>query len=202
VVAAAFYSDSLIVARVLGAAAVADYAVVQRMFLIIPLFLAMFTTPLWPAYREALARGDFSWVKRTLRNSLLGTTAIAAALSLVMLRSAGFILKVWVHGLLHPAPALLAGFAVWAVLEAGGSALAMFLNGAAIIKFQVIVASAFGVVCVLAKLYGCRRYGVAAIPWAAAMTYCLCHVIPCVLFVPAIVHSVCRNHAGDGAAQG
>ena len=54
-VAAVFYSDSLIIARALGAAAVADYAVVQRMFMIIPLSLAMFTAPLWPAYREALA---------------------------------------------------------------------------------------------------------------------------------------------------
>jgi O-antigen/teichoic acid export membrane protein len=199
VVAAAFYSDSLIIAHVLGAAAVADYAVVQRMFMMIPLFLAMFTGPLWPAYGEAIAKGDFPWVKTTLRNSLLGTAVIAAAMSLVMFRSANFILKVWVHGLLHPAAALLAGFAVWAVFEASGSALAMFLNGAAIIKFQVIVASIFGAACVSAKLYGARRYGVAAIPWATVLTYFLCYVIPCILFVPGIIHRVCQSPAGDAA---
>jgi O-antigen/teichoic acid export membrane protein len=199
VVAAAFYSDSLIIARVLGAAAVADYAVVQRMFMIIPLLLAMFTGPLWPAYREAIARGDVHWVKKTLRNSLVGTVLIASAMSFVMFWSADFILTVWVHGRVHPTAALLAGFAVWVIFEAGGSALAMFLNGAAIIKFQVIVASAFGVACVLAKLYGAQSYGVAAIPWATLATYFLCHVIPCILFVPGIVNSVCQHHTADNA---
>jgi O-antigen/teichoic acid export membrane protein len=199
VVAAAFYSDSLIIARVLGAAAVADYAVVQRMFMIIPLSLAMFTAPLWPAYREAIARGDVHWVRKTLRNSLFATIVVASAMSFVLFWSADRILRIWVHGRVRPTPALLAGFAVWVIFEAGGSALAMFLNGAAIIQFQVMVASAFGVTCVLAKLYGAQNYGVVAIPWAAIVTYSLCHVVPCALFVPRIVDSVCSSHAADAA---
>ncbi|MGB8013700.1 MAG: oligosaccharide flippase family protein [Terriglobales bacterium] len=198
-VAAVFYSDSLIIARALGAAAVADYAVVQRMFMIIPLSLAMFTAPLWPAYREALARGDVLWVRKMLLHSLAATIAAAAALSLALFWSAAFILKIWVHGKVHAGPALLAGFSVWVVFEAGGSALAMFLNGAAVIKFQVVVASTFGVACVLAKFYGARSYGVVAIPWAAIVTYSLCHVVPCLLFVPGIVRSVCASHAAAAA---
>lgn len=199
VVAAAFYSDSLIIARVLGAAAVADYAVVQRMFMLIPVLLAMFTGPLWPAYREAIARGDFHWVKKTLRISLVATVAIATALSLAMFFSVDFLLQLWVRGAVHASTALLAGFAVWVVFEAGGSALAMFMNGAAIIKFQVIVASAFGVACVLGKLYAARNFGAAVIPWAQVVTYLLCHVVPCVLFIPGILNSVCQTHAALAA---
>jgi O-antigen/teichoic acid export membrane protein len=195
VVAAAFYSDALIIAHLLGAAAVADYAVVQRMFMMISILLALFTAPLWPAYREAIGRGDIPWVKKTLRNSLLATLVLAAAMSLAVFRLSGFLLQRWVHGQVHPPTMLLAGFAFWVIFEAGGSALAMFLNGAGIIKFQMIVASLFGIACVLAKFYGARRYGVAAIPWAAFAMYSVCHVIPCFLFVPGIVASLERDRA-------
>jgi O-antigen/teichoic acid export membrane protein len=199
VVAAAFYSDSLIIAHLLGAAAVADYAVVQRMFMMISILLALFTAPLWPAYREAIGRGDILWVKKTLRNSLLATVVLASAMSLAAFRWSDFILHRWVHGQVHPPTMLLAGFALWVVFEAGGSALAMFLNGAGIIKFQMIVATLFGIGCVLAKLYGAQRYGVAAIPWAAIATYSVCHVIPCFLFVPGMVTGL-EHGLGTSAA--
>jgi O-antigen/teichoic acid export membrane protein len=199
VVAAAFYSDSLIIAHLLGAAAVADYAVVQRMFMMISILLALFTAPLWPAYREAIGRGDIPWVKKTLRNSLLATAVLASTMSLAVLRWSDFLLQHWVRGQVHPPPMLLAGFALWVVFEAGGSALAMFLNGAGIIKFQMIVATLFGIACILAKFYGAQRYGAAAIPWAAVAMYSVCHVIPCFLFVPGMVSSF-EHGRGTSAA--
>src|SRR5581483_2320011 len=80
----AYMTDNLVTAHVLGVGAVAAYNVVLQLYNLIPMGLLIFLLPLWPAYREALARGDFPWIRRTLVRSLVGATAVSAALVLLL----------------------------------------------------------------------------------------------------------------------
>ena len=48
------------------------------------------------------------------------------------------------------------GLAVWAVLSNCGNTLAMFLNGAGIIKLQVIISCILGIGCLLLKIFFTR----------------------------------------------
>src|SRR5208282_70762 len=66
----AYTSDNIVIAQVLGAAAVALYAVPQKLFSSVSTIVSMAINPLWPAYGEALARGDVAWVRRTFFASL------------------------------------------------------------------------------------------------------------------------------------
>jgi len=45
----------------------------------------------------------------------------------------------------------------------------MFLNGATIPRFQIILASIFGVTCLIVKIYFTCRYGIDAVPWGAIL---------------------------------
>ena len=74
--------------------------------------------------------------------------------------------------------------ALWAVLSNCGNTLAMFLNGAGIIKFQVVVAAMFGIGCLLVKILFTHLYGIAGVPWATIITYSLITVLPCAWYVP------------------
>jgi O-antigen/teichoic acid export membrane protein len=65
VAAVAYASDNLVIAQMLGASAVADYAIPEKLFSLIAMALAMMLAPLWPAYGEALARGVRLWVRRS-----------------------------------------------------------------------------------------------------------------------------------------
>ena len=84
VAAVAYASDSFVIAQLLGAPAVAEYAVPERMFSLITMVLAMVLAPLWPAYGEAIARGDAAWVKRTLKRSILTAVGLAALCSFTL----------------------------------------------------------------------------------------------------------------------
>jgi len=64
-----FGLDGAIVARMLGHEAVAELSVGARLIGMIPVVLGFALTPLWPAYGEAIARGDSVWVRRTLSKS-------------------------------------------------------------------------------------------------------------------------------------
>ena len=62
-----YSSDNFVTAQVLGPAAVAHYAIPSRLALAGVTLLTVFLSPLWPAYAEALARGDREWTLKTLR---------------------------------------------------------------------------------------------------------------------------------------
>jgi O-antigen/teichoic acid export membrane protein len=183
VVAVAFSADGFIVARSLGAVAVPDYSIPQRMFLLISTVVAMMVSPLWPAYGEAISRGDIRWVHRTLVRSLaavFGGTCLVSGLLLLFSRRLIFW---WVGPQINPPTLMLLGLAVWTVLDCCGTTVAMFMNGASIMRFQIVTASLFGIACVTAKIVFLRRYGIAAVPWSTLSTYVLFNALPSAIYI-------------------
>jgi len=189
-VAMAYSSDNVIAAQVLGPDAVTRYSITAKMFSMISVLLAMFLGPLWPAYGEAISRGDLLWVRKTLFRSLFGAMVIAGIGALTLVLLGPWLLKVWVHRILDPPFFLLLGLGLWAIVEAGGSALAMFLNGANIVGLQVTLASIFAVACLTLKIALVRRLGIVGIPWATLISYICCTAIPCAFLVPRILNSL------------
>jgi O-antigen/teichoic acid export membrane protein len=200
--ALAFSSDNFIIARVLGPEAVTQYAIPQRMFMMISLMLSMFTAPLWPAYAEAISRGDIEWVRKTLFRSLKLAVAIAAAAALVLVCGGQKIVHLWVGNKVHPSLLLLAGFGVWALLDVAGNAVAMFLNGASIIRFQVIFGGTFGAVCLLSKFLAVRYVGTSALPWTTTLTYTVCVAIPTTIAVPRLLVQMRERRAMSAESPG
>ena len=184
VVAVAFSADNFIIAQILGAAGVPDYSVPQRMFALISLMVSMLVAPLWPAYGEALARGDMPWVQRTLTRSLGIVFGAAALGSAILMLLANRLILWWIGPQIHAPFVLLVGLAIWTVMECCGNTVAMFLNGASIVRFQIIVASIFGVSCVVVKVLLTRAHGIAAVPWATIITYGIFVAVPVAVYVP------------------
>jgi len=187
VVAVSFSADNFIIARILGVADVTAFSIPQRMFSVISLVVAMFMMPLWPAYGEAISRGDVLWVRNTLSRTILGVFVSTTVASAALLLFSGRLLLWWVGPGIHPSFLLLLGLAVWAVLSNCGNALAMFLNGAGIVKFQVIVASVFGIGCLLTKILLTHLYGIAGVPWATIIAYAVLNAFPYVIYVPRLL---------------
>ncbi|OAI55274.1 hypothetical protein AYO48_04025, partial [Gaiella sp. SCGC AG-212-M14] len=136
----AYSADNVIVARVLGANAVAQYAIPAKLFGLVLLVVGAIAAPLWPAYAEASARGDFEWVRKTLVRSLACTGAFACAVAVPLFIFGESIIQRWVGHDIHPSRSLLLGCAVWAVLGSIGTTIAMLLNGLSVIRDQVVIA--------------------------------------------------------------
>jgi O-antigen/teichoic acid export membrane protein len=192
VASVAFSADNFIIARTLGASSVPDYSIPQRMFSLISMMVAMLAAPLWPAYGEAISRGDIPWVRRTLRRSLGLVFGLAAVASTAMLLVAHRLLAWWIGPRISPPFVLLLGLALWTVVECCGNTIAMFLNGAGIVRFQIVVASIFGVTCLALKVYLTGRYGIVAVPWATLITYLSIVMFSCVIYVPRALKGLHR----------
>ncbi len=106
-----------IISTHLGAAAVTPYNLAQRLFNLFAIVQNAFMLPLWPAYSDAHAKGDFRWIRRTLVFSL-GATLLGVIAPMAL--GAAFarpVLGYWVGGSGSlPTPALVWLLFLWNAL--------------------------------------------------------------------------------------
>jgi O-antigen/teichoic acid export membrane protein len=193
--AAAFLSDNLVAAHVLGAAAVTQYAVPAKLFDVLAIVTGLVLSPLWPAYGESIARGDIRWVRRTLKRSLVAVALFTGVAASLLAVAGAPIVRAWTGAAVHPTPLLLAGLAVWAVLSNTGTTLAMFLNGANVVRAQVVCAVFMGLAALTLKLVLAPRIGLPGIVWGTVAAYTLCTLIPLAACLPSILRSLERGRA-------
>lgn len=190
VIAISFSADNFIIARTLGAVNVPEYAIPQRMFAITAMLSATLIASLWPAYSEAISRGHFAWVRRTLRRSMLLVLSASSIASFALLLLAPRLLHWWIGSRIHPPFFLLLGLAVWSVIDCCRTCLGTFMNGAAVVRFQIILWLIFGVTCVTMKVLFIRHFGIVGVPWSTICTCLVVEVIPLIIFVPRILRSL------------
>lgn len=181
-----YMSDNIIIAQTMGAAAVAQYSVPEKLFALISSFMALALAPLWPAYSEAIVQGDKDWVRRTLRKSLIISGGAAAVCSIVLVLAAPFLIDFWVGSAIKPTMFLLLGFGIWKIIESMGMALAMFLNGVRVVSFQVVVSILTAVAAVSFKIYFVGEIGVAGAIWATIICYAALTILPVIIFAKQI----------------
>jgi O-antigen/teichoic acid export membrane protein len=181
--AIAFASDNLVASQVLGPAAAARYSVAQRAFMLSPLIVGFIVAPLWPAYGEALARGDRAWVRKTFMRSLGLALSISLPLCAGLVIFAGPIFTAWVGVGLIPSAGVTLGLGVWTILFSLGSAVAMLLNAANIIGFQVVTAISLASTSIVFKILLAEHFGIAGIPWALVATYTVAVAIPTSIYL-------------------
>ncbi|HEY0869268.1 MAG TPA: hypothetical protein VGD55_02625 [Acidothermaceae bacterium] len=160
-----FEVDNLIVARLLGPAKVTQFAVTAGLFAIPLTISAMFFTPLWSAFADAVAVHDVEWVRtayrRSTRNALVVLIPTAAVLAVVA-RPA---VHIWTRGAVHSPELLVVAFSVWLVVYGFNQPQAMLLNALHAERFQIWAASANLVVNLTLSIVLTQAFGVSGVIW-------------------------------------
>jgi O-antigen/teichoic acid export membrane protein len=164
-------ADSLIIANTLGAAHVAIFSVVQRLFQFSTQPLSIINAPLWPAYADAHARGEKTFIRNTLHRSMLITFYSSAGGAIILLLFHPWFVEKWTHGMIVAPFGFVAFYAVWSILDACGNAFSMFLNGTNVVKIQVIAVIGFILLSLPIKLSLINHIGLMSIPGATAVSY-------------------------------
>lgn len=170
-------SDALLVSTLVGAGAVTQLAIAQRLFHFVSVPLAILNGPLWAAYADAKSNNDYRFVRKTLKVSVLGTLMVSALLSLAIFLLSDLLLKVWIGGSTEVSRSLLMAFLFWKVLESTGNSFSMFLNGFHIVRPQVIAVTLFCLTSLTLKIYFAPLLGAAAVVWSTVFAYIVCVVL-------------------------
>ena len=155
----------------------AVYSVVQRMFLLVTGPLSMLNAPLWASYADAHARGDFRYLRTTLRRAVLGTFCLASAGVLVVMALRSPLTQFLSHDSLQISAQFIMIFGIWAIVSATGDALAMYMNGLHILVPQVVACLAFVIVAILLKLAFVKAYGLEGVIVGSLLSYLLTTVL-------------------------
>jgi len=164
-------ADNLIAIRLLGPESAGSVGIAAKIFGAAQAIVIVALLPLWPAFGEALARGDRRWARRALIRAAAASLGISLVGAGVLLAFANPFIGLWLGRQTTLPFSLLAANAVWLVLQCVGNVFSMFMNGAGVIRFQMMVSLGYAAIAVGLKLMLAERLGMAGIVWATVASY-------------------------------
>ncbi len=173
-----FQSNNLIIAHYLGVSEVTPYSVAYRLFTYTVLLQTLIVPTLWPAFGEALARGDTSWISRTLRLNLILSPLIAAAFAVPLVVLGRQIIRVWAGSEAVPSFTLLVLLGLWSVIYAFMTAIGTFLNGVGRLKGQMVYSLITAVASVGMAIWLVPIYGAIGAIIGMIVSVLVCEVVP------------------------
>lgn len=198
---AAYSLDNVVIAQIMGSGAVQEYAVPTKLFVLAPTLLSFVLMPLWPAYRESLARGDAGWVGRTLRRSIILAALVNIPSTVVLVLTGPLIIQIWAPSLhLHPTMLLMLGLGTWTVMNTLNGPFAMLLNGANVVGFQVVCAVLMAVSNVAISIYLVQRIGVSGAVYGSVISQFFFVLVPETWYVRRFLRRLSGNQPDAGAA--
>ena len=170
-------ADNVIIANMLGPAAVTDYSICMKLFLMPPMLFGLVLTPLWPAYREAVGSGDMQWVKQIFYKSMRAALLISIPSAILFVLFGGQIISLWVSHSVVPSTGLLIGCGFWMVALTLGSAANIVVNALQIMTPQVIAAVLSGGANIWLTILLIPLVGAEGAVYGTLISYVLC-VVP------------------------
>jgi hypothetical protein len=132
-------------------------------------------------------------VRQTLRRSVIIGFLASFISSVALVLTGPWIIGAWTSKAIDPPLNLLVGAAVWAILSTTFNALAIVLNAASVLAFQVKIAVVMAIVSVFLSVFLARLIGVGGVIWGTVVAYVFCAAIPYVVRLPALLTVAMRS---------
>jgi O-antigen/teichoic acid export membrane protein len=137
-----YAAPAITLASTAGAAAVAPFAVLQRVMTFPLAITNALTGPLWPAYAEAAAVKDFIWIRKTVSRSLALVASVMVASVIVLTIAYQPLLQTLSRGHLHSDLGMAVATGVWAIAVALRSVLGVAAGGCSLLKNAAVAVPA------------------------------------------------------------
>jgi O-antigen/teichoic acid export membrane protein len=190
----AYSLDNVVIAQIMGADAVKQYAIPTKLFVLAPTLMSFVLIPLWPAYRESMARGDAAWVKRTLRRSIILASLVNIPSTVVLVLAGPWIIQIWVPALdLQPTMLLMLGLGTWTIMNSLNGPFAMLLNGANVIGFQATCAVFMAIANVTISILLVQRIGVSGAVYGSVIAQIVFILIPNIWYLRRLLRRLATS---------
>jgi O-antigen/teichoic acid export membrane protein len=168
-----FQSQPMIITQVLGPGAVGVFGIIQRLLSLPTMVVLMMTTPLMSAYGEAKARGDWDWIKKTLKRTLIAATLGSIMLVLPLCLAAKTIIYHWAGPEMVPSTELIAFFGIYVVLNCIATPASVMLYGIQRVGAQAIYSLINAVLTVILGIVFTQYFGLIGMVIAMTVAYAL-----------------------------
>jgi O-antigen/teichoic acid export membrane protein len=164
-----FQTDLIIVSQLFGLVAVGTYGVLLRLFSTIDSVSSSFIAPLWPAYNDAQARGDYTWIKKTFRNSIILSSIWSVGAGSILVVFSPTLLSYLVTKDVYLFPELPLYMLLTYFLLSMSHCVAMLVNGLGQLKFQSFVAPVSAITNIALSIWLGRTIGIQGVTLSTAI---------------------------------
>lgn len=168
-----FQIDKMFLGVLIGATAVATFSIMAKIFVLALGIYALTFRSLWPAYTEAVHRGDFAWVKRWLMISTSAGLSIILFVGVTLDLFGKPIYHVWLKNAdFIPTAGLALSFTACFAMWVWVTSHAALLNAARILRPQITILAAHAVLTVAIMPFLVLRWqvnGAACAPFVAGL---------------------------------
>jgi len=182
--AIAYQTDILVLSHVMNATKVTTYGLVLKLFSFPTLLVSFALLALWPAFSDSLANDDIEWVRRSFRRAIRLAAYVNVPAAIILLASAKYILDAWVGSASEqPTWLLLYAFAIWTMLNSLNGPIAMLLNGANVVRFQVVCSVAMAIMNLGLSIWLTKSIGIAGPMLGTIISQTACYTIPAGIYI-------------------
>ena len=171
-------TDNMVIAHYLGPAQVTPYAVTFGLFMAATLLQTIAYPSLWPAYTEAYARGDYSWIRRTLRSNFIFSSVTTLLVVTVLTIFGSGIIRLWAGPAAVPPFPVIVWMAGWRLMLATLLAGSCLLNATGHLKGMTIYGTVTAVLNLLFSILLVQRYGITGVIAGTVIAFALANYIP------------------------
>jgi O-antigen/teichoic acid export membrane protein len=169
--AVATSSDPLVLTRVIGPQAVAQYWVVSRLYAVPFGISVALISVLWPAFREAGSRGDHAWVLRAFKLVVGASIAIVVPFSMAAVFVGPAVVSFITSGRLALDTSLFVAFGASTLAWMLANSLSVLLNSRAVVRPQVLSWGLMAAANISLGVALASRIGTSGVVWANAITF-------------------------------
>ncbi len=188
-----YSTDKVILTQLFGPEEVTVYNIALKYFTIGMMINGIITYTFWTPFTEAFTKGDFPWIRKTLKrlNLISLVTGLAVVFSAFL---ADPFIHLWVGDVVRIPDSIKMAFTVFVLINLSSAPYNMFINGAGKIRLQLYTAMLSVILTVpLSMLFSLRLgFGPAGVVMAMA-----CSVLP-----NAVLFRVQSNRIINGTAKG
>ncbi len=180
-----FGSANVLISHYCGPEQVTVYNVAYKLFNVLVIGYTILISPLWNAYTDAATKGDYEWIRRTFRKSLMMWCA-SVILGLVVLALSGWFFRIWVGDSVTIPFAISSCVLLYVCTFNLNNCATYLVNGLNKIRVQIISSILTTMFYLVAVFVIKDRYGIIGISLSMAVAYVVMsvtHLYQCRLLV-------------------
>jgi len=184
--------EPVLIARLLGLEAVASYAVVQKLFAQPQSLVAIFLIAQFPAYGEALTRGDHDWIVGHFRQTLVLATLLAVLLCGALASIAQPLLRLWIGETVRPTSELVACLMIYGIVATVANVFTYFFFALGLYRRVIMAYAAMIAINIPLAFLLIPRVGPEGAALATSCGYLLALLLPSALSLRGILGDLPR----------
>lgn len=171
-----FGSANVFISHFCGPEQVTVYNVAYKLFNVLVIGYTILISPLWNAYTDAATKGDYEWIRRTFRKSLM-MWCTSVILGLVVLVLSGWFFRIWVGDSVTIPFAISSCVLLYVCIFNLNNCATYLVNGLNKIRVQIISSILTTLFYLVAVFVIKDKYGVVGISLSMAAAYIVMSVI-------------------------